>query len=293
MARIYDNIDISFKYALQLILKTGGIERADFCVGYFNMRGWDMVDEYVENIKGGYVEEGEDGEESKFRVCRILVGMFRPPKDIVRDMYNNIENRLDNEKAQICKRQIVTDFRKQLLLGLPTSHDESTLRNLSRQMKDGKVCIKLYLQEPLHAKLYLAYRPQDPVNKIIGIMGSSNLTYGGFTGQGELNAEFLDSDHVDKLARWFDDRWNNKFSLDITNELIQTIDDSWASETVVPPYYIYLKTAYHLSEEARSGIMAFTLNKQFRHDLLDFQQIAVKMAARHLQDEKHRGAMIT
>lgn len=292
MARIYDNIDISFKDALQLILKTGGIERADFCVGYFNMRGWDMVDEYVENIKGGYVEEGEDGEESKFRVCRILVGMFRPPKDIVRDMYNNIENRLDNEKAQICKRQIVTDFRKQLLLGLPTSHDESTLRNLSRQMKDGKVCIKLYLQEPLHAKLYLAYRPQDPVNKIIGIMGSSNLTYGGFTGQGELNAEFLDSDHVDKLARWFDDRWNNKFSLDITNELIQAIDDSWASETVVPPYYIYLKTAYHLSEEARSGIMAFTLNKQFRHDLLDFQQIAVKMAARHLQDEKRRGAMI-
>ena len=72
MARIYDNIDIRFKDALQLILKTGGIERADFCVGYFNMRGWDMVDEYVENIKGGYVAEGEDVEESKFRCEKYM-----------------------------------------------------------------------------------------------------------------------------------------------------------------------------------------------------------------------------
>lgn len=292
MARIYDNIEINFRDGLQSILQIEGIKRADFCVGYFNMRGWDMVDEYIDNIKGGYVEEGEDGEVRKFRVCRLLVGMFQPPREIVRHMYSHDDTPIDNSYAERCRSQIAADFRKQLLIGLPTNHDEETLRRLSQQMKEGKVCIKLYLREPLHAKLYLAYRPQDPVNKIIGIMGSSNLTYGGFTGQGELNADFVDSDHVEKLARWFDDRWNDRYCLDITQDLIKAIDESWASETVVKPYYIYLKTAYHLSEEARSGVMAFTLNKQFRHDLLDFQQIAVKIAAHHLQNDKRGGAMI-
>lgn len=69
-------------------------------------------------------------------------------------------------------------------------------------------------------------------------MGSSNLTYSGFTGQGELNADFTDSDHVQKLANWFDDRWNDRFCLDITQELIKVIDESWASEQI-PPHTTY------------------------------------------------------
>ena len=159
-------------------------------------------------------------------------------------------------------------------------------------MKDEKVCVKLYLHEPLHAKLYLAYRPDDNFNKIQAIMGSSNLTYSGLTRQGELNAEFGDSDSAEKLARWFDDRWEDKFCLDITKELIDIIDNSWAGKREIPPYYIYLKTAYHLSEEARSGIKEFTIPAEFKNDLFEFQQTAVKIAARHLNNDKRGGAMI-
>ena len=159
-------------------------------------------------------------------------------------------------------------------------------------MKDEKVCVKLYLHEPLHAKLYLAYRPDDNFNKIQAIMGSSNLTYSGLTRQGELNAEFGDSDSAEKLARWFDDRWEDKFCLDITKELIDIIDNSWAGKREIPPYYIYLKTAYHLSEEARSGIKEFTIPAEFKNDLFEFQQTAVKIAARHLNNDKRGGTMI-
>ncbi len=123
-------------------------------------------------------------------------------------------------------------------------------------------------------------------------MGSSNLTYAGLTKQGELNAEFADSDSAQKLADWFDDRWNDRFCLDITDELISIIDESWAGEQVIPPYYIYLKTAYHLSQEARSGIKEFTLTPEFRRELFDFQQNAVKIAAKNLNNDKRNGAMI-
>jgi superfamily II DNA or RNA helicase len=289
MARIYDNIEAKFKEGLQGIITSNGVERVDFCVGYFNLRGWDMIVNHIDSIPGGYVYEND---EQQFRICRLLIGMHRPPEELVRSIYSSEEMIVDAEYVQKCKLKIAQDFRKQLLLGLPTKRDEWTLRRLSAQLKEKKVCVKLFLKEPLHAKLYLAYRPNDFSSKIIGIMGSSNLTYSGFTGQGELNADFTDSDHVQKLADWFDDRWNDRFCLDITDELIQAIDESWASENVIPPYYIYLKTAYHLSQEARSGIKEFSLTPGFQHELFDFQQTAVKIAARHLRNEKRGGAMI-
>ena len=289
MARIYDNIEVKFKEGLQGIMASGGVERVDFCVGYFNLRGWNMIVNQVDELPGGYVYEND---EQKYRVCRLLVGMHRPPEELIRSIYGQTNNYVDADYANKCKLQIAVEFKKQLLIGLPTKQDEWTLRRLSTQLKDGKVVVKLYLKEPLHAKLYLAYRPSDFSSKIIGIMGSSNLTYSGFKGQGELNADFTDSDHVQKLANWFDDRWNDRFCLDITQELIKVIDESWASEKIIPPYYIYLKTAYHLSQEARSGIKEFTLTPEFRHELFDFQQTAVKIAARHLRNEKRGGAMI-
>ena len=218
--------------------------------------------------------------------------MHRPPEDLIRQLYSGEEYHPDSNDVQDAKLRIAEDFRKQLLLGLPTNADQATLRKLAKQLKAGKVCVKLYLREPLHAKLYLAYRPDDHFNPIPAILGSSNLTYSGLTKQGELNAEFADSDSAKKLSGWFEDRWNDKFCVDITEELIKVIEDSWASEVEIPPYYIYLKTAYHLSEEARMGVKEFSLPPEFRKDLFDFQQTAVKIAARHLHNEKRGGAMI-
>ena len=288
MARIYDNIESKFAEGLQGIITNIGVKRVDFCVGYFNLRGWNIVVDQIDSLTGDYIYEND---ERVFRKCRLLIGMHRPSEEIIRQLYTE-QPLPDANYVSQCKLAISREFRRQLQLGLPTKQDEFTLRRLSKQMKDEKVCVKLYLREPLHAKLYLAYRPDDNFNKIQAIMGSSNLTYSGLTRQGELNAEFGDSDSAEKLACWFDERWEDKFCLDITKELIEIIDNSWAGDKDIPPYYIYLKTAYHLSEEARSGIKEFTIPAEFKNSLFDFQQTAVKIAARHLNNEKRGGAMI-
>ena len=288
MARIFDNIEIKFTQGLQDIITNVGVKRVDFCVGYFNLRGWNLVVNQIENVPGDYVFEGN---KQMFRCCRLLIGMHQPDQELVRRLYS-AKKLPDANYVSHCKLEMARDFKKQLLLGLPTKKDEWTLRRLSAQLKEDKVCVKLYVAEPLHAKLYLAHRPDDNWNKIQAIMGSSNLTYSGLTKQGELNAEFGDSDSAQKLADWFDDRWNDRFCIDITKELIDAIDNSWAGEVIIPPYHIYLKTAYHLSADARSGINEFTLTPEFQHELFDFQQTAVKIAARHLNSEKRGGAMI-
>ena len=84
MARIYDNIEVKFKEGLQGIMASGGVERVDFCVGYFNLRGWNMIVNQVDELPGGYVYEND---EQKYRVCRLLVGMHRPPEELIRNIY--------------------------------------------------------------------------------------------------------------------------------------------------------------------------------------------------------------
>ncbi len=43
MARIYDNIETKFTQGLQGIITNAGVKRVDFCVGYFNLRGWEKI----------------------------------------------------------------------------------------------------------------------------------------------------------------------------------------------------------------------------------------------------------
>lgn len=287
MARIYDNIESRFVEGLQELITDVGVKRVDFCVGYFNLRGWDLVVNQIDQIPGDYVYENDKQE---FRRCRLLIGMHQPDEELVRRLYSE-QQIPDAAYVQQCKLEIARDFKKQLLLGIPTKRDEWTLQRLSTQLKEDKICVKLYVAEPLHAKLYLSYSP-DARNKIAAILGSSNLTYAGLTKQGELDADIENNRDLEALAQWFDDRWNDRCCIDITKELIDVIDNSWAGEDIIPPYYIYLKTAYHLSADARSGIKEFTLPPEFQRELFDFQQTAVKIAARHLNSEKRGGAMI-
>ena len=43
MARIYDNLETKFTDGLQGIISNVGVKRVDFCVGYFNLRGWNLI----------------------------------------------------------------------------------------------------------------------------------------------------------------------------------------------------------------------------------------------------------
>ncbi len=285
MPKIYDNIENHLTKGLNETLELS--HRTDFCVGYFNLRGWKEVAEKIDTLSGAEVTEGSD---DVHRICRLLVGMQKMPVDILKEYFSKGEDHImDQAEAVKLKKRLAQEFKEQLTIGAPTEADERALRKLSQQMKDKKVVVKLHLRYTLHAKLYLAYSADKRV-PVVGFLGSSNLTMAGLVKQGELNIDVLDQDAASKLAKWFDDRWKDRWCLDITLELIEIIDNSWASTIPILPYYIYLKMAYHLSREARAGINEFKLPKIFQKELLEFQQKAVLVAAHHLN--KRDGVLI-
>jgi len=277
MPKIFDNIENYLTKGLSNFLEVS--QRADFCVGYFNLRGWKEVADKIDLFSG------KDDEK-----CRLLIGMHKQPEELLKEYFlTDGSEEIDNQKANNLRKELAKKFREQLTIGVPSEEDERGLRKLVSQIKQGKVIVKLFLRHTLHAKLYLAYR-DDKINPVIGFVGSSNLTLAGLAKQGELNVDVLEQDAAIKLSKWFEDRWNDRWCVDISKELTEIINTSWASEEPFLPYHIYLNMAYHLSREARSGLSEFQIPRVFQNELLDFQQKAVLIAAHHLN--KRDGVVI-
>ena len=285
MPTIFDNIRTPFlendqgdglKDAFKLA------KRGDFCVGYFNLRGWKCIDSVV----GQWPPTSSESPAP----CRLIVGMQKLPHEQLRSWLSGEQDRdPDNKTLAKLRKDAANEFRKQLTIGFPTDADEAGLKRLVRQLREGQLRVKLFLRHTLHAKLYLAHR-DDTINPIIAYLGSSNLTFSGLKKQGELNVDVLDKDASRKLHEWFIDRWDDSRCLDITQELIDIIEQSWASERILSPYHVYLKMAWHLSQDARDGIKEFRVPADIRDYLLPFQEKAVQLACRHLN--KRGGVLV-
>ena len=120
--------------------------------------------------------------------------------------------------------------------GLPSEAEQRTLRQLKAQLESGGS-----RDEDLHngsfarKDLYLPCARQRRSAEQRADVGSSNLTNAGFYKNLELNIDVTDNDACSKLTQWFTDRWDDPFSLKITSEIIQLIEESWASDTQPTP----------------------------------------------------------
>lgn len=102
MPRIFDNIEKQLLPALEETLQLS--YRADFCVGYFNLRGWKTIDACIEPWIGG-----------TNHCCRLLVGMQRLSQDELRTIFSVMPEQegLDNSTALRLKKKLAEEFRTQ------------------------------------------------------------------------------------------------------------------------------------------------------------------------------------
>lgn len=117
MPRVFDNIDQQLLPALRETLELSN--SSDFCVGYFNLRGWKAIDGLIENWPGGPGHQ-----------CRLLVGMQCLPQEEFRQAYSLIprDDEVSNQVVIRLKRKLAEEFRAQLTFGAPT-HEEKKVRS--------------------------------------------------------------------------------------------------------------------------------------------------------------------
>src|SRR5690242_6730775 len=103
MPRVFDNSESNLLPVLRGTLEQS--HRADFCVGYFNLRGWQLVDDLIERFLG--MDES---------CCRVLIGMQRLPQDELRAAQRIAvaAEGIDNQTALRLKKRAAQDFREQL-----------------------------------------------------------------------------------------------------------------------------------------------------------------------------------
>lgn len=282
MPTIYDNKAQALAPALRATLDDA--RTLDVCVGYLNLRGWKELADAVDGLAW---EPGEPA-------ARVLVGMSILPGDQLRERLRirpaePTWEGVTNEEIPALRAELVGELSSQLTVGFPTDQDEEVVRQLARQIKEGRVAMKFFACGPLHAKLYLAHLRAEAAPRK-AFVGSSNLTLAGLVHQGELNVDVLDEDATGKLYVWFKEQWDRSCAVSIDAELVEVIERSWVSEFQPEPYLIHLKLAYELARDAREGLRDYDIPESLAGVLLKHQADAVRVASKML--ERRRGVMI-
>ncbi len=236
--------------------------RADIAVGYFFVSGFEAVAQDL----------------SRLDKVRILVG--RTDGKVLEEVAQGLQQadalraRLDadslvrrRQRAEIAQRAV--DRIAQGVSVLPqTGGSEDAVSTLRDMVATGQVEVRAYLRSPLHAKAYLCWYA-DHAEPGAAVVGSSNFTLAGFTGNTELNVRVTGDAEMRALRDWFEDLW--KDSEDIGPALERELDRSWALAQT-PPYHVYLKALYELYH---TGLVGGDLPLTPLDALANFQQDAV------------------
>lgn len=161
---------------------------------------------------------------------------------------------------------------------------EAGIKSLAKLIANGKVDVRAYVKDRMHAKAYIGYTDLESVPGT-AIIGSTNFSATGFNGNTELNYPVTHSGDISEVCQWFERLWNE--SEPVSERVVEQLKNSWPLATP-EPYLIYLKVLYELYGD--------TLGEEITApgpppvELTDYQQDAVNAGLAMLQ--RHGGCYI-
>jgi len=139
----------------------------------------------------------------------------------------------------------------------------------------GKLEIRAYPTEDIHAKLYIMSFAKEDRDKGRVITGSSNFTKAGFIDNLEFNVELKNSSDYEFAKNKFNELWQN--AVDVKNKYIETIQKkTWLNDNITP-YQLYLKFLYEYFKDELNlteKMMFKYLPEKFKH--YEYQDQAVR-----------------
>ena len=240
--------------------------RADIAVGYFFVSGFTAVAEEI----------------SRLNKTRILVGRTdRPTLEVVAAGLHQagpLQAQLDSSRTvqrsqrQAIATETVTAVADSVAALPQTDDSQAAVERLRQLVAAGLLEIRTYPREFLHAKAYLCWY-ESHAEKGAAIVGSSNFTLAGFSGNTELNVRVTGDAEMAELSHWFEALWAD--SIDISDQVTQILAQSWAVKQY-PPYLVYLKALYELYGRELGSNEPLPLEPVRQEDLANFQLDAVR-----------------
>ena len=163
------------------------------------------------------------------RVTYELIQTAKGQQEFVLESHAHVRERLPGE--------ILAEFQK----SADSSEIEDGVRKFVEWIKSGKLEVRAYPSERVHAKLYIMTFHEGDRDKGRVITGSSNFTEAGLQHNLEFNVELKNRSDYEFALQKFDELWAR--SVDVTKDCVTTIElkSPYAQFT---PCELYLKFLY-------------------------------------------------
>jgi len=150
-------------------------------------------------------------------------------------------------------------------------------------LQNGKIEIKAYPTENIHAKLYIMSFVEGDRDAGRVITGSSNFTQAGLVDNLEFNTELKTRADYEFAKAKFEELW--KDAVDVKDKYVQTIKErTWLNNTITP-YQLYLKFLYeYFRDELRQTdeVIFKYVPQEFKR--LEYQEQAALNAKKILEE---------
>lgn len=239
----------------------------DCLVGYFYTSGFHAIHHALEQTEK----------------IRILIGISTDRRTY--DLITNAQRaqQLEFHFSHAEARQVYADLvEKELEESPDDAQTEQGVARFIAWIKSGKLEIKVYPSQKIHAKLYIVTFPEGDRDVGRVITGSSNLTQSGLVENLEFNVELKNSADYRFAREKFEELWAN--AVDISEKYIETIETKTWLNQEIPPYPLYLKFLYEYFKDELSQsdeIFANYLPEKFMK--LEYQEQAVLNAKKILE----------
>ena len=150
-------------------------------------------------------------------------------------------------------------------------------------LKSGKLEIKAYPSQNIHAKLYIMSFAKDDRDKGRVITGSSNFTKSGLMDNLEFNVELKNPSDYEFAQNKFNELWLD--AVDIKDQYIETIQKKTWLNNNIKPYELYLKFLFeYFKDELNQTDKVFSLYLPEDFKKLEYQDQAVLNAKKILNE---------
>ncbi len=237
----------------------------DVLVGYFYTSGFHVLYKMLEKTKK----------------IRILIGISTDKRTV--DLLNNAE-----QKAfELSHAETKDHFSNLISTEMSYSEDnrnlEEGVNKFMEWLQTGKLEIKAYPAQNLHAKLYIMTFTKDDRDKGRVITGSSNFSQAGLVDNLELNVELKNPTDYEFALKKFNELWED--AVDVKDKYIETIKNrTWLNNTITP-HELYLKFLYeYFKDEISKTEELFYKYTPYGFKKLEYQEQAV-LNAKKILDE--------